>query len=102
MSRRKLRYVPMNATLLRNGTNMSDGYTTNLIDLADVSEMREEDIAALSRMIAFARNSAEDLKLESTVYCLTMALQSLHQQLRHEAQDELNTHDKKEPAPARH
>lgn len=72
------------------------------MDLADVSDAREEDITALARMIAFARNSAEDLQLESTVYCLTMALQSLHQQLGHEVHDEVNAHEKREPAPARH
>ncbi len=81
---------------------MSDTRTTNSIDLADVSDMRDDDIAALARMIAFARNSAEDLQLESTVYCLTMALQSLHQQLRHEVHDEVNAPEKHEPALSRH
>lgn len=80
---------------------MSNIIAHSAIDLEKVIE-HEEDIAALARMIMFAQNSAEDLRLESTVYCLKMAMQALYQQVRADAIDPLAAPAKRNLTPARH
>lgn len=80
---------------------MSNVLAHSAIDLEKVID-HEEDIAALARMIMFAQNSAEDLRLESTVYCLKMAMQALYQQVRAEALDPHASHEKVNLMPARH
>lgn len=77
---------------------MTNAFSDSLIDLETIID-REEDVAALARMIRFAQNSAEDLRLESTVYCLKMAMQALYQQVTTETAEPLAANEKFEPAP---
>lgn len=80
---------------------MSNVLARSAIALENVVD-HEEDIAALARMIRFAQNSAEDLRLKSTVYCLKMAMQALYQQVKAEAVDPLAVPEKFDVLPARH
>ncbi|WP_143523709.1 hypothetical protein [Pararhizobium arenae] len=56
-------------------------------------EARDEDIASLARMIAFARNAAHDLGMDQTVYCLTLSLQSISQHLKSEDPNGFAAHE---------
>lgn len=61
---------------------MSNGSVSSAIEIDIVDH--DDEIASLARMLAFARNTANDLGLDSTVYCLTMTLQSIFQHLKTE------------------
>jgi hypothetical protein len=65
-------------------------------------EARDEEIASLARMLAFARNAAHDLGLDQTVYCVTLSLQSISQHLKSEDTNGFSAHEDFELVMSRH
>lgn len=48
---------------------------------ADDKGDHTHDLAALARLVTYARNSAKDLQLEFSTYCLDLALGSLVEEI---------------------
>ncbi|MBW8298499.1 MAG: hypothetical protein K0M60_02740 [Hydrogenophaga sp.] len=48
---------------------------------ADEMEDRTRELLSLARLVTYARNSAKDLKVEFSTYCLDLALGSLVEEI---------------------
>ena len=52
-----------------------------LEQMADEADDRVRELASLARLVTYGRNSAKDLKIEFSTYCLDLALGSLLEEL---------------------
>lgn len=50
--------------------------------IAEQSESYQEELAALARLVTFARQSAQDLNVSFPAYCLDMALSAILDELK--------------------
>ena len=50
--------------------------------LADQSIDRQKELAALARMVTFARRAAQSMNIELPTYCLNLALDSIIEEMK--------------------